>query len=99
MEKPKISVLLCVYNPDKKQLYEAVKSIVGQTYTDWEMILYDDGSEEPCKEWIYQMSYLDSRIRYVRNENHYSLAHGLNESIKFLIFIIIFKKILHHIKL
>lgn len=82
MEKPKISVLLCVYNPDKKQLYEAVKSILGQTYANWEMILYDDGSEEPCKEWIYQMSYLDSRIRYVRNENHHSLAYGLNESLK-----------------
>ena len=82
MKKPIISVLLCVYNPDKKQLYEAVKSIIEQTYTEWEMILYDDGSQDPCKEWIYQMSYLDSRIRYVRNEHHHFLAHGLNESMK-----------------
>jgi len=82
MEKPLISVLLCVYNPDKDQLYQAVESIIWQSFSDWEMILYDDGSEEPYKEWIYQISCKDTRIRYVRNETHYSLAHGLNESMK-----------------
>ena len=79
---PVISVLLCVYNPDKRQLYEAVNSIIEQSFLQWEMILYDDGSKEPEKEWIYKMSCLDTRIRYVRNETHFSLAHGLNESMK-----------------
>ena len=79
---PVISVLLCVYNPDKKQLYEAVKSIMEQSFTQWEMILYDDGSQENYKEWIYQMSCMDNRIHYIRNETHLSLAHGLNESMK-----------------
>lgn len=82
MEKPQVSVLLCVYNPNKEQLYQAVDSIIKQSFTEWEMILYDDGSDGVHKECIYEISCLDNRIRYVRNENHYSLAYGLNESIQ-----------------
>lgn len=82
MEKPKISVLLCVYNPDKEQLYKAVRSIIEQTYEDWEMLLYDDGSQAPYKDWICEMAELDGRIRYVRNESHFFLAYGLNETLK-----------------
>lgn len=82
MEKPKISVLLCVYDPDKEQLDKAVRSIIGQTCEDWEMILYDDGSGEPCREWIRECAKLDNRIRYVRNETHFFLAYGLNEALK-----------------
>lgn len=82
MEKPQISVLLCAYNPDKEQLYLAVKSIIEQSFRHWEMILYDDGSDKEYKDCIYEMSCLDNRICYVRNEEHHSLAYGLNESMK-----------------
>ncbi len=80
MEKPQVSVLLCVYNPEKGELTQAVKSIIRQTFTEWEMILYDDGSDSVYMEYIYEISCLDDRIQYVRNEKHQSLAHGLNES-------------------
>ena len=82
MQKPLISVLLCVYNPEKEQFREAVNSIVEQTFTRWEMILYDDGSDEEYKEFIHEISCQDSRIRYVRNEKHKYLAYGLNEAMK-----------------
>lgn len=78
----RISVLLCVYNPDGKQLRLAVKSIIGQTCTDWEMIIYDDGSDRAYMDEIWALSNLDGRIRYVRNDMHHSLAYGLNESAK-----------------
>lgn len=81
-EKTMISVLLCVYNPDKEQLRQAVESIIRQTFTGWEMILYDDGSEDVYKDDIYEISCLDDRIRYARNDVHHSLAYGLNEAMK-----------------
>ena len=43
MEK-KISVIIGVYNPDEKKLNASVKSIQEQSFKEWEMILYDDGS-------------------------------------------------------
>ncbi len=79
---PRISVLLCVHNPDKKELYQAVQSVIVQTFEDWEMILYDDGSDEAYEVFIYEISCLDARIRYVRNPVHHSLAYGLNQSLK-----------------
>lgn len=82
MKEPQASVLLCVYNPEKSELIQAVGSIIKQTFLDWEMILYDDGSDSIHKEYIYEISCLDDRIHYVRNEKHKSLAHGLNESMK-----------------
>lgn len=82
MDRPLISVLLCVYNPNKEQFREAVNSIIGQTFTEWEMILYDDGSEEEYKKFIHDISCLDTRIRYLRNEKHNYLAYGLNEAMK-----------------
>ena len=44
-EKVKISVIMGVYNPvEQKQLQAAVRSMIRQTMTDWELILCDDGS-------------------------------------------------------
>lgn len=82
MAETKISVCLSVYNPDENYLIQAVLSIIGQSFQEWEMLLYDDGSDEPGKEIIDTVSTLDSRIRLIRCEEHHSLAYGLNESIK-----------------
>lgn len=82
METPLISVLLCVHNPSREQFKESVNSIIRQTFTDWEMILYDDGSDEEYKDFIHEVSCLDIRIKYVRNDRHHYLAYGLNEAMK-----------------
>ena len=79
---PEISVLLCAYNPGREELCKAVESIISQTFGGWEMILYDDGSDENQAAAICEVSHLDARIRYIRNEVHHSLAYGLNESLK-----------------
>lgn len=51
---PEISVIVPVYNTEK-HLMRCVKSIVDQTYTDFELILVDDGSSDGspkiCDEW------------------------------------------------
>ena len=40
MKEPLISVLLCTYN-DEKYIYKAVKSILDQTFEDFEFIVRD----------------------------------------------------------
>ena len=43
--KPLISILLCVYNGEK-YLDECMKSILEQTYKNWELVLINDGSND-----------------------------------------------------
>lgn len=82
MEEVKISVLMSVYNPsDKTILDRAVRSIIGQTFREWEMILYDDGSEEKYISAIQKAASMDSRIRYIRGEKNMGLAHALNAAL------------------
>lgn len=81
MKQPYISVLLCVFNPIYDELYRAVQSIIDQTYENWEMILYDDGSEETYIPLIENIAQMDNRIIYTRNVEHHSLAYGLNYSL------------------
>ena len=45
MKEPLISVLLCTYN-DEKYIYRAVKSILDQTFEDFEFIIINDGSTD-----------------------------------------------------
>lgn len=78
-----ISVIMGVFNPaDKAQFYRAVRSIIQQSFTQWEMILYDDGSGKRYVQTIREAAALDERIRYVRSEKNHGLAYALNECIK-----------------
>lgn len=69
MEKlPLISVIVPVYKVEA-YLDKCISSITGQTYTNLEIILVDDGSPdcsgEICDEWAVK----DSRIRVIHQEN------------------------------
>ena len=59
--KPLVSVVMCVYNR-KNLLAETLKSILNQTFENFELIIIDDGSEEELEEFIN--GFQDPRIRY-----------------------------------
>lgn len=62
----KVSVVMSCYNSEK-YLAEAIDSILNQTFTDFEFIIWNDGSTDRTEEII--KSYDDSRIRYFYHEN------------------------------
>lgn len=63
-----ISIIVPVYNVEK-YLTKCIDSILSQTYTDWELILIDDGSIDQsgkiCDEYICK----DSRIKTTHKKN------------------------------
>lgn len=63
-----ISVIVPVYNVEK-YLNECIDSILAQTYTDFELILVDDGSPDNCGAICDEYAEKDSRIRVIHQEN------------------------------
>ncbi len=78
---PRITVLMSVYNGEKF-LREAIDSILGQTYKDFEFVIYDDCSTDDTAGII--KSYDDPRIVYRPNEVNrgltWNLADGVSRS-------------------
>jgi glycosyltransferase involved in cell wall biosynthesis len=76
---PLISVAMPVYNGEK-YLAEAVDSILAQTFTDFELIIIDDGSTDNSLSVLQAYQKRDSRIRLISRENK-NLVATLNEII------------------
>ncbi|MDD5454425.1 MAG: glycosyltransferase [Candidatus Ratteibacteria bacterium] len=65
-KEPLISVIIPAYNR-AKFLEEAVKSVLAQTYKNWELIIVDDGSTDDTSEVVKK--FLDERIIYLHQDN------------------------------
>ena len=66
--KPLVSVVLPMYNAEKT-IAECLDSIIGQTYTNMEIIVMDDGSTDNSVEVV--KSYADKRIKIFRYKHNY----------------------------
>ena len=65
---PKLSVIVPIYNVEA-YLRRCVDSILAQTFTDYELILVDDGSPDNCGEICEEYAGTDDRIRVIHKEN------------------------------
>jgi hypothetical protein len=74
-ETPRVTVLMPVYNGEEF-LREAVESILGQTFPDFELLVINDGSTDGSAEILRNMS--DPRMRLVHNERNMGLIATLN---------------------
>ncbi|MBQ3046361.1 MAG: glycosyltransferase family 2 protein [Clostridia bacterium] len=68
MNQPLVSVVIPIYNVEK-YLDRCVASVVGQTYTNLEIILVDDGSPDNCPTICDEWSKKDSRIKVIHKKN------------------------------
>lgn len=79
---PKISVIMSVYNmADDPLLYQAVDSILGQTYDNWELIICDDGSTDHTLHILRRFA-ADQRIRVLRNSINRGAGAARNACIR-----------------
>ena len=77
--KPRVTVLMPVYNGEK-YMREAIDSILGQTYHDYEFVIINDGSTDGSVKII--QSYRDKRIRFIDNEKNIGISSTLNKGIE-----------------
>lgn len=78
MTKPKISIVMPVYN-GQKYLRVAIDSILSQTLTDFEYIIIDDGSTDNTKKIL--SSYSDPRIVVITHPKNLGIVKSLNEGL------------------
>ena len=76
---PKISVIMPAYNAEK-YIAQAIESILGQTYGDFELIIINDCSQDRTEEIV--LSYDDPRIIYLKNEQNLGVAKTLNRGLE-----------------
>lgn len=74
---PKVSIITPLYN-DKKYIEQAIKSILNQTYKDFEMIIVDDGSTDGSGELVRNK--FRDKVRYIHQENK-GAATAVNKGI------------------
>ena len=65
---PKISVIVPVYNTEQ-YLPRCIDSILAQTFSDFEIILVDDGSPDNCPAICDEYAAKDTRIQVVHKQN------------------------------
>lgn len=68
MKIPKISVIVPVYNVEK-YLHKCIDSILAQTFTDFEVLLIDDGSTDNSGKICDEYAEKDDRVRVFHKEN------------------------------
>lgn len=68
MQNPTVSVVIPCYNAGE-HLAESIDSVRRQTYTDWELIIVDDGSTDPCTTAAIKALQLDATLQVIPQVN------------------------------
>ncbi|MFN2557303.1 MAG: glycosyltransferase family 2 protein [Nitriliruptorales bacterium] len=74
---PRVSVGLPVFNGER-YLEEAISSILAQDYTDFELIISDNASDDRTEEICTQFQRRDARVRYERQSDNRGAAWNFN---------------------
>jgi len=68
IEAPFFSVITPAYNAER-HIENAIQSVVGQTFDDWEMIVVNDGSNDRTKQIVEAWCHRDLRIKLINQPN------------------------------
>lgn len=79
MQKPFISVVLICYNAEKF-IAETIKSVLNQTYKDFEFIIVNDCSTDKSEQII--LSFDDPRIKYIKNDHNMKISKTRNRGVE-----------------
>jgi glycosyltransferase involved in cell wall biosynthesis len=80
--KPKISIILPVYNPPIEYLKKAVESVLDQLYENWELCISDDNSHDPqIKRLLTVYAARDNRIKVIFRERNGHISANSNSAL------------------
>lgn len=74
-----VSIIMPAYNSGRF-IEQSIRSVLSQTYTDWELLIVDDCSTDNTTSIV--LSFKDKRIHYQRNTNNMGAALTRNEALK-----------------
>lgn len=78
--KPRVSIVMPVLNGER-YIGEAIRSIVSQTYHDYELIVVDDGSSDGTREQVE--SFMDKiDLKYVHHPVRQGIAPSMNDGVR-----------------
>lgn len=77
---PKFSIQVCCYN-SQRYLDETIKSILAQTFKDWELVIVNDGSTDATESIIKKYMETGLPIVYFYQENK-GFAHARNKAVR-----------------
>jgi glycosyltransferase involved in cell wall biosynthesis len=80
-DHPRVSIGLAVYNGEKF-IEDAIKSILAQTYRDFELIISDNNSTDETDEICRRYAAHDDRIRYSRHAANIGGANNENSTVR-----------------
>ena len=76
---PPISVLTCIWKAPEEYLRRTIRSVLEQSYSDFEYIIVEDPSDTVSRDVVE--SFDDERIRYVLNDDRSSLIEQRNQAV------------------
>lgn len=79
-----VSIITGAYNLENCFSFQrSIESILCQTYSDFEFIICDDGSNDRTWELLSEFSTRDNRIKLIRNKHNLGLAASLNRCLEY----------------
>ena len=79
---PLVSIITPCYNADK-YIEATIKSVLSQTYKNWEMVIVEDASSDNSFDVISQYVEKDNRIKLIQNSSNIGAASSRNKAIEY----------------
>src|SRR4051794_5888270 len=68
--KPKVSIIVPVFNPPAKYFLPMVYSVINQTYGNWELILVNASTHSSCRKLTEAAALIDTRVIIVDSSDN-----------------------------
>jgi len=76
----KVSVIMSSFN-EESNVVKAIKTVIKQSFSDWQLIVVNDGSTDSTVDLVNQLISEDPRITLIDSKNNQGLAASLNKGI------------------
>lgn len=80
-KESEISICMSTYNGEE-YLSEQIDSIIGQTYTNWQLYVHDDGSSDNTREILNDYQKQDDRIHFSKTNDHQGIIKAFIELVQ-----------------